>query len=182
MLASWIFVFFWVSGNLMSFHYFLFQGIRGPVGLPGPLGVKGQQVYRIKIWVCLFIFSHVFMLGPLQHLNMLLWHRFCVFLSLTLGTYRSTRTEGNTRDARSACMFHVEIIHCTLLLLGVFCFNQSLSSFCFLQFTIMLLFMLLLSFIQRTLQLCVKFPLDLYFPLFCLGYVILWIKPVDLSF
>lgn len=27
----------------------IFQGIRGPVGLPGPPGLKGEQVLRIKL-------------------------------------------------------------------------------------------------------------------------------------
>lgn len=122
-LVSWIcFEFSCESLETLSFRYFLFQGIRGPVGLPGPLGVKGEQVHKIKIVVCLLIFCLVSNQEFLVHLNM----KTCLCFSLSLGTYWSTRTEGYTRDARTACTFHVQIvyftyfIYCTFLLLGVF--------------------------------------------------------------
>lgn len=35
------------------FHSFLFQGIRGPVGSPGPVGLKGEQVHTVKIVILL---------------------------------------------------------------------------------------------------------------------------------
>lgn len=35
--------------SIVSYLLFVFQGIRGADGLPGPLGAKGEQVYSVKI-------------------------------------------------------------------------------------------------------------------------------------
>lgn len=57
-----------MTGNITVSLSFFFQGIRGPVGLPGPLGLKGEQVHKIKIVVCCLIVILEF----LVHLNMFL--------------------------------------------------------------------------------------------------------------
>lgn len=126
-LVSWIFFeFSCESLETLSFRYFLFQGIRGLVGLPGPLGVKGEQVHKIKIVVCLLIFCLVLNLEFLVHFNMTT----CLCFSLSLGTYWSTRTEGYTRDARTACKFHVQILFISHILFTVlFCCQVFLSIF-----------------------------------------------------
>lgn len=70
------------------FSYCHFQGGRGLVGLPGPLGPKGEQVHKI--------FCRLFPLWSFSVDN--IWQMPCF-----VGTYWSTRSEGHTRDARNAC-------------------------------------------------------------------------------